>query len=48
MRDEGRPFEIEFQDWVSNHFKRRISKVWVVSIEEKMSNDLSGMSEKDE
>jgi len=48
MRDEGRPFEVEFQDWASNHLKRLTSKVSVVSIKEKSGNYLTGMDEKDE
>jgi hypothetical protein len=35
MEDEGRPFEVGFQEQASNHFKRLLSKVIVVSIEVK-------------
>jgi hypothetical protein len=40
MNDEGRPFEIGFQEQVSNHLKRLLLRVVVVSVEEK--SDESG------
>lgn len=46
--DEGRSFEVGFQDRASNHLKRLLSKVLVVSIEEKTGNNLPGVDEKDE
>jgi hypothetical protein len=33
--DEGRPFGIGFQEQVSNHLKRLLLRVMVVSVEEK-------------
>lgn len=35
-RDEGGPFGIGFQEQVSNHLKQLLSRVMVVSIEEKL------------
>jgi hypothetical protein len=35
MRDEGRPFEVGFQEQASNHLKQLLLRVVVVSIEEK-------------
>lgn len=34
--DEGRPFEIGFQERVSNHLKQLLLRVMVVSVEEKL------------
>ena len=39
-KDEGRPFEVGFQERASNHLKRLLLRVVVVSIEEK--SDKSG------
>ncbi|MHC1761420.1 MAG: hypothetical protein AB9917_18295 [Negativicutes bacterium] len=36
IRDEGRPLAIGLQEQVANHRKRRKSKVWVVSVTEKV------------
>jgi hypothetical protein len=35
IRDEGRPFEVDFQELASNHLKLLWSKVMVVSVKEK-------------
>lgn len=37
-RDEGRSFEIGFQEQVSNHLKQLLLRVMVVSVEEKLRN----------
>jgi hypothetical protein len=39
-KDEGRPFEIGFQEQISNHLKQLPLRVVVVSVEEK--SDQSG------
>ena len=43
INDEGRPFEIGFQEQVSNHFKLLLSKATVVSVEEKAELNSSGV-----
>jgi hypothetical protein len=48
MEDEGRSFEVGFQDLASNHHKRLTSKVLVVSIVEKSRVNLAGKDERDE
>ncbi len=49
MEDEGRPFEVGFQEQASNHLKRLLPKVMVVSIEVKVRVENSaGKDEKDE
>jgi hypothetical protein len=48
IEDEGRSFEIGFQEQVSNHLKQPLSKATVVSIEEKSKFNLAGRDQKDE
>jgi len=47
-KDEGRPFEIGFQEQVSNHLKQLLLRVMVVSVEEKAMKKSSGRDQKDE
>ncbi len=46
--DEGRPFEVGFQQQASNHSKLLQSKGEVVSVREKVSVKISGVDQKDE
>lgn len=48
MGDEGRSFEVGFQDQASNHHKRLALRVLVVSIVEKSGINLKGEGERDE
>jgi len=48
MEDGGRPFGIGLQEQISNHHKRLGSKVWVVSVMEKVQLNASGESQEDE
>ena len=41
-KDEGRPFEIGFQEQVSNHLKQLPLRVVVVSVEEKSKLNSAG------
>lgn len=43
-----RPFEIGFQEQVSNHLKQLLSKVVVVSVEEKSNLNSADEVQKDE
>lgn len=40
--DEGRPFEIGFQEQVSNDLKQLLLRVMVVSVEEKAGENSAG------
>ena len=48
MNDEGRPFEIGYQEQVSNHLKQLLLRAVVVSVEEKAIKRSSGRDQKDE
>jgi len=47
-KDEGRPFEVGFQEQASNPLKWLPLRVVVISVEEKSEENLAGMDQKDE
>ncbi|WP_419247535.1 hypothetical protein ACJZL1_00440 [Wolbachia endosymbiont of Rhagoletis indifferens] len=48
IEDEGRSFEIGFQEQVSNHLKWLYSRDRVISVKEKSAYKLEGVDQKDE